>query len=599
MHISRVRIENYRNLRDVDVPLGRLVTLVGENNGGKSNLMRALALPLSSEDSSVSKRLSWFDINAVSKEAYLRFIADSRQAIIENAMTVEELAHHVPTVTVTIDLKANPSERYDLKDLWTKDHDGNLVSRIRYRWFVEDVSKLLDRLWLLVDSETDIAAIRMSLLPMELYKYEIVVPDDAGDRKVAYDTLSRFKCVTLPAERDGFAASADRMGSRALVDLLKEKLGPESQGIIERGYGDFFETVKKEGKLDQILNWQQYSEIPHAKDFFDDVSVMPNMPSMGSILGSIRLGYGDESLSFQGLGYRNLVLMMVVLNSYLTKPHDVSLRLVEVEEPEAHLCVSNVLLMASFFNVFAGKSGYTQLVYTTHDSEFVNKVGLDGVVVLHGGTAYSLKSELGSTGLDYLAKNPNTDIFKLLFSRRLILVEGLTEEILIKSYLQANPKLNDIKVLSFHKGFKDIIRIWKRVNIGGGNRLGVVRDLDDSPKSKREHEALQDAQVIVRTTREYTLEPEIVAAGVNYQLLREKYGEEYGWADMTADELQTDWRRRKSDVMLRICHDLAAGLLPTFTMPRHIGDILDFMQAPPRRPMSSERPGDEGSGDED
>lgn len=35
MRISRAIIKNYRNLKDVDVRLENLVTLIGENNSGQ------------------------------------------------------------------------------------------------------------------------------------------------------------------------------------------------------------------------------------------------------------------------------------------------------------------------------------------------------------------------------------------------------------------------------------------------------------------------------------------------------------------------------------------------------------------------------------
>ena len=109
--------------------------------------------------------------------------------------------------------------------------------------------------------------------------------------------------------------------------------------------------------------------------------------------------------------------------------------------------------------------------------------------------------------------------------------------------------------------------------------MGVVRDSDGQHNAQREHEALQDDQVIVCTTSEYTLEPEIVGAGDNFGLLRGKYGSIYGWLSMDKDELQQDWRNRKTDVILRICHDLVNGELQTFTMPSYIQRVLDFMQS--------------------
>lgn len=191
---------------------------------------------------------------------------------------------------------------------------------------------------------------------------------------------------------------------------------------------------------------------------------MSNMQQMRSILRSIRLGYEEENMFSQGLGHRNLILLTVLLNSYLNKEYDIKFRLMTIEEPEAHLCVSNVLLMNRLISIFSQKNKYTQIVYSTHNVEFINKVGLDKVIVLQNGEAIVLKSELTGTERDYFAANPNTDIFKLLYSKKTILVEGITEELFIKAYLQTRNDLSDIKVLSFHKGFTKIIEIWKKVN---------------------------------------------------------------------------------------------------------------------------------------
>ena len=194
-------------------------------------------------------------------------------------------------------------------------------------------------------------------------------------------------------------------------------------------------------------------------------------------------------------------------------------------------------------------------------------MGLDKVIVLHNGEVFSLKTELTDIERDYLAANSNTDIFKLLYPKRAIIVEGITEELLIKSYLQTRADLNDIKVLSFHKGFTKIIDIWKKVNAGSGNKLGIVRDYDDELGAKRDHEKRQSDYVIVRTTKGYTLETDIT--NLNYDLLKNKYGAEYGWSNLTADQLQKDWRKKKSDVMLRICHDLINGELEDFSNAAH------------------------------
>lgn len=574
MKIRRVQIKNYRNLRDVDVTLENIVTLIGENNSGKSNFLRAIALPLASDDNNSNKRLSWYDINREAKAIYYNFIKVNKDAILDGTFDKDDFIAVIPAVTITLTFEPENNEHYDIKNILVAGEGDEIIGSITYQFYVKDIEKLTEHIRAVLQNNDDDEDVRMSLLPMELYSYSLT--SNKSGNNIPHETYTRFRSVSLPAERDSFASNADRLGSKALIDILKDGLKPDSQGKIERKYTEFFKTVQEEGQLDNVLNWQKYTDIPHANDFFQKINILPNMPQISSILGSIRLGYDNDNMFEQGLGHRNLVLMAVILNSYLNEEHEISFRLVTVEEPEAHLCNSNVLLMTSLFNIFSHKNKYTQIIYSTHNTEFVNKLGLEKVIVFHNGVAYNLGKELSDDDRDYLTKNPNTDILTVLYSKKIILVEGLTEELLIKAYLQTHRVLNDIKVLSFHKGYTKIIDIWKKINAGSDNKLGVVRDSDNQTEAQERHEETQSDQVIVRTTNRYTLETDI--ANDNYRLLVERYGELYDWDHMSVEELEADWRAKKSDVILRICHDLMLNQLDGFIMPRHIQEVIDFIQ---------------------
>ena len=45
-YISRVRIKNFRNFKDIDINLSHKQVIIGENNVGKTNLLRAIQLIL-------------------------------------------------------------------------------------------------------------------------------------------------------------------------------------------------------------------------------------------------------------------------------------------------------------------------------------------------------------------------------------------------------------------------------------------------------------------------------------------------------------------------------------------------------------------------
>ena len=64
MKITHIKICNYRNLRNIDIGLAETVAIIGENNSGKSNFLKAITLPFLTDDNAhTSKKLSWADIN--------------------------------------------------------------------------------------------------------------------------------------------------------------------------------------------------------------------------------------------------------------------------------------------------------------------------------------------------------------------------------------------------------------------------------------------------------------------------------------------------------------------------------------------------------
>lgn len=581
MKISRLIIKNYRNLKDIDICLGETVVLIGENNSGKSNLLRAVTLPFLTDESNFSgKSLSWIDINDTAKEKYYHYIIENQKSIVDGTIKCADFIKEMPVVNVEVQLKADVAENYFVKDLSYSVEDGELVYGLRYEYRPSKADEIFKLVKHVLTQETvdeiSIKKVKMNLLPTEFYTYSITVPDKGS---VAYDTLKLYKYTALEAERDEFSRTKERLGSKSLVKVLQMGLSDDDKLKVEKEYNHFFEELKTVSKMDHVINWQEESELEDAKEFFEHISILPNMPPMQTILNSIRLGYSDAELTLQGLGYRNLILLLVLINSLMGKKNDVALNILTIEEPEAHLCINNIRLMSSFLKVFALKNKSAQLFYSTHSTELINKMDLKNVVIVHEGNAFSLLQELEEEERDYLTKNPNLDLFKLFFSKKCILFEGISEEMLIRSYLDSKNELSDIELISFHKGYTKIIEIWKKVNYGTSNKLGIIRDYNCQDKAKKDHDKYDDGKTIcVRTTDEKTLEPEIVKTGDNYTILKDKYGETLGWKNMSYEEMQKAWQNAKASDMLTICKDIECGDLPNLEMPKHINDVLDFMK---------------------
>lgn len=580
MKVSRLIIKNYRNLKDVDVQLSDVVALIGENNGGKSNFLRAVTLPFLTDDKGYyGKNLSWLDINDEAKSEYYEFLIEKQKEIISGTITYEEFITRLPIVLVEVQLKVDATEEYYVKNLSYAIEDGSILYGLRYEYKPSKCQEIYDVVKSVLERETidknNFKRIKMNLLPTDFYFYSISVPDKGP---VTYDCLQYFKYNSLEAERDEFSRTKEKLGSKSLVKLLQTGLTDEEKLKIEKEYSHFFEELKSVSKMESIFNWQDESELEEAKNFFEHINILPNMPPMQSLLNSIRLGFSDKELAVQGLGYRNLTLLLVLINSLIEKNKETVFNILTIEEPEAHLCINNIRLMTSFLRVFTAKNKGVQLFYSTHSTEFINKMNLDNVVMIHDGKVFSMKNELSKASLDYLTRNPNMDLFKLFFSKKCLLFEGISEEMLLRAYIDSKQELSDIELISFHKGFKDIIDIWKKLNNGTGNKLGILRDYDNQENAKKEHAALSDEKMVcIRTTEEYTLEPEIVKTGNNYKLLKNKYGEKLGWKNFNEEQLQEAWRNAKAHDMLIICKDIENGELAELEMPGHVKEVLDFL----------------------
>ncbi|MGE6631568.1 AAA family ATPase [Bacillus sp. NPDC077027] len=583
MIISRLQIKGYRNLKDIDIVLNRLSIFIGENNGGKSNLLRAITLPfLNDEIGTVSKHLGWHDINNELKLEYFTFISANLARLKSGEVEVDEFVKYIPSVTVNVTFKPDGADEYYVHKWVNSIVEEDPLFSIRYRYCIENPQELLAHITsILTDRDEDsIEKIKMNLLPIELFKYSIVVP--STDEEVAFNDLINFKYNALAAERDDFSNKNTQLGSKSLVNLLHNKLTNEQKVQVEQSYETFFKDLKEISDLEGVLNWQQDSTLENAKDFFDQITLLPNMPSMNSLLNNVRLGFGEDYLQNQGLGYRNLVYLLVMMNS-LEINNEIALNILTLEEPEAHLCVSNERLFASFINSIINSSSKTQLFISTHSSEFINKLELKNITVVTEGNAFSLMSVAEEEELDYLARKPNLDFLKFLFSRNCILVEGPTEEMLIKSYLSLqNNILHDIEVISLHKGFTKMLDIWLKVNNLTSHRIGIIRDYDNEPAAEERHSDYNsNSNIYVTTTSKYTLEPEFVSTGENFEKLKTYFGKIHNWReeDINSPQALSDkWRNAKAVTMLKFCQDFGSGHLEEIELPGHIGRVLNFLQ---------------------
>lgn len=116
MYISKIEIENFRNFRCNEVEFNDGINvIIGHNNAGKSNLIKALALVL---NPAVNRRLSINDFNMNS--------------------TLDDLTSHSPKVSITITIaKGTTSTEDDLVTVseWLTVLNRKYEAKLTYQFF--------------------------------------------------------------------------------------------------------------------------------------------------------------------------------------------------------------------------------------------------------------------------------------------------------------------------------------------------------------------------------------------------------------------------------------------------------------------------------
>lgn len=584
MYISQIKIDNFRNFRSLDVPLKRKTILLGENNSGKTNFIRALTLPLSSSEiGGFRKKLHWDDINKECRDEYIEFIRNNQSSIINGTVSLDDFVSKIPFVQVTLFFTPDPDsdDFFYLKDFLSELTSESEVLSITYKYYIKDSNKLLERVKEVLQSTKYSEDTEHSLLPLEWFTTEIL--RGGSEKIIGFGDLQKFNYALIPAERDDFSSDSRNIGSRLFVRLMSNMLDGEKNTQIESAYHSFFENIRSAAKVDDLINWQNISLLENARDFYSQLELQPNMPNLYSILYSAKLGLKNGPLSGEGLGYRNLIFLSVLLNAVATSDDETKFSLVLIDEVEAHLSQSNQLVLNSFMNSDVIKNNKKlQLVFDTHSLNFINKENLENIVIITNGNAFAFSSYFSSDDLNYLSRNPNLDIYKYLFSKQVILVEGPSEELLLRAYLNSRGNLiNQVTILSFHKGFAKAIESWKSINENNQNKMAIIRDFDNEPNAQTEHEKLNSKNVKSFTTQSKTLEKDILNKEDNFALLNTLFSSELDWKLFsTSEELFLHWEKNKLTGGLLLAQQISMGLLPDFKLPDHLDAALNWLGCP-------------------
>lgn len=434
MYISRVVIKNFRNLRSLDVSLEPGMTcIVGENNSGKTNFLFALRLAL-----------------------------DEKLPNYHRTLVKEDFSDRISIST--------PQQVFvglELTDFYDEDQDEKVKElALAQEWVVkENVARVCYRfrpttsVRQAIDSKerdgTDLTAAD--------YEYELVggaVTDDAGNLKnlcdiewnddfsvfVKIGRLSAFRVAFLPAIRD-VEDDLRRAATSPLSKLLDVIEIPEDRRneLVEQ-IKNANDGVSKQSEIQDLANDINASLKGSVGSTFSlDVALGMASPTFSAIARTLRVllsgqGLEEADPSRNGLGLNNALYISMLL-AYFEKRmehENTAGQLLLIEEPEAHL---HPQLQRVLFGRLLAKE--CQIVATSHSTHISSHAYLKNLLVFTQ-EENALTSACRPVDTPDIENGDISDLERyldatksvLLFARRVILVEGMSEVFLVSSLVK-------------------------------------------------------------------------------------------------------------------------------------------------------------------
>ncbi|MEK4870024.1 ATP-dependent nuclease [Niallia sp. FSL W8-1348] len=552
MYISKLSVKNYRNFGEekFTIPLKPFTAIIGENNIGKSNLIDCIGLVLSQDITMFKKRfLDIDDINSKTKENFKKSIV----RVIDEE-TIDDSEMKFPEVKVELILDELDDDQLAVVGDWFYEKTFTKAKLTywfkpragfkRQEWIERQVANLRE---LLSEGKVKKEELYNHVeFPIDQYEYVIFGGNNPTNKCDPY-FLKMLKLEVLDALRDAKKELVANGEYKLLYRILNKNYANdfiEVQSIL----GELNQKLKENKKLDSIkrelTTYLDRVSLSNPSEL-NSIDFNFSSPEVNEILKKLSIVYGENPVSIErnGLGKNNLLFISLVLSHLASQADDktkLAFRVIGIEEPEAHLhphLQTHLAKNLSKVNSIGSKEDKkkddkeekkkdTQIIITSHCTNITTSIDLNNLVILYKDKVqikyhyildgFSDKKE-GQDHIKYLKKYLDATNSSMFYARRLILVEGISEQILVPLFFEMHQKKtlesigsNIINVNGV--AFKHFLEIIKN---GYFIKCGVLTDKDAGKKTEKRAEKLKEhykvnKDVIAIEINDDTFEKEII-----------------------------------------------------------------------------------------
>ncbi|WP_316901002.1 AAA family ATPase [Pseudodesulfovibrio indicus] len=280
---------------------------------------------------------------------------------------------------------------------------------------------------------------------------------DSHSSLFEWELFDSINCVYLPPLRDAeFKLKEGRYSrlARLLRKLNKDDIDKSKKGKtlhpLEEDVKNFNETLSKDktkaiykanqvikGKLKDAMGvaFGQETLIQFSEVNFDRIVENLRLLFFPKITGSISPEM-FRSLEENSLGYNNLLYLATVLAELTSNTDDEYLKLLLIEEPEAHLHPQLQTKLLNYLELTAQEKN-VQVIVTTHSPVFSSAISVEYITHLQRIDESSAvatpisRCGLSAESLSFINRWIDLTKSTVFFSKGVILVEGIAEALLL------------------------------------------------------------------------------------------------------------------------------------------------------------------------
>lgn len=422
-YIKRAKIFNYKRFKEFEISFNENINLiVGDNESGKSTILSAIDLVLSASDNKV------FGIGLPKL---------FNVEVIDNFLSGGKEYSELPKLI--IELYLNDQQDQNLEGV--NNSDGIMAHGIKLKCEPNDD---------LESNIKDILSQPEKNFPFEFYKVNF---NTFQGSPYYYQTRS-LKHIIIDSSQINYSYA----NKKYIVDNYQSWI-EESEDVIHkneyRRAKEKFNSEKLRTLNERVSDYSFSIKTDSNSNFQNDLTIIED----------------GVSIENKGKGRQCFIKADFALQQRV-KP----LELVLLEEPENHLSQTNMKkLVQKIYN-----ANDTQLIIATHSDLICSKLDLRNATLLATETEEKLLlTDLDNETAKFFIKSPNNNILELILSKKVILVEGDAEYILLehlyKDVTGLHPSEDDVHIIPIGgTSFSRFLEVAQLLGI----KTAVVRDND-------------------------------------------------------------------------------------------------------------------------